>query len=56
MLLMKWLDTHLKQTGSFAVKIDDDVYFDVEAFIARTYKVRRDVGWKQQATSILWIY
>ena len=39
---MKWLDTHLKQTTSFAVKIDDDVYFDVEAFIARTYKIKEE--------------
>ena len=42
MLLMKWLDTHLKQTSSFAVKIDDDVYFDVEAFIACTYKIKEE--------------
>jgi hypothetical protein len=40
MLLMKWLDTHLKATTTFAVKVDDDVYFDVEAFIGKIYNIK----------------
>ena len=40
MLLMQWLHKHLKKTTDFAVKVDDDVYFDVEAFVARVYKLK----------------
>ena len=42
MLLMQWLDKHLKKTTEFAVKVDDDVYFDVEAFVARVYKLKSE--------------
>lgn len=42
MLLMQWLEKHLKKTTDFAVKVDDDVYFDVEAFAARVYKLKSE--------------
>mgnify|MGYP006130045295 CR=1 FL=1 len=41
MLLMKWADRNLNKKTSFVVKVDDDVYFDVEAFVARVWGIKR---------------
>ena len=44
MLLMQWVDRNTDPSTLFMVKVDDDVYFDVEAFVARIWGIKEQMS------------